>query len=163
MTTKFYIVAVSICDLECSRLFMTIYSYTTLQKVMTRPQMTIICFEIYTMMNDSKRLRWCFESFPFNALRRHRERKFIFHNKINTVTNQKLVIGLQEGCQKGIHPSNAGHPLSQSIADIIIQAKKTQKNTKIQCMHTVNMIFIMHINRIHLALMTVNYVSLAGI
>ena len=92
---------------------------------------------------------------------RERERKFIFHNKINTITKQKLVI--QEGCQKGIHPSNAGDPLSQSIADIMKQAKKTQKNTKIQCMHTVNMIFIMHINRIHLALMTVNYVSLGGI
>jgi len=37
---------------------------------------------------------------------------------------------IQEGCQKGIHPSNAGHPLSQSIADIIIQEKKTQKTQK---------------------------------
>ena len=57
-----------------------------------------------------------------------RERKFIFHNKINTITKQKLVI--QEGCQKGIHPSNAGHPLSQSIAGIIIQEKKNTKKHK---------------------------------
>jgi len=71
---------------------------------------------------------------------------------------------IQEGCQKGIHPSYAGHPLSQSIADIIIQEEKNaKKHTKIQCMHAVNMIFILHNNRIHLALMTVNYVSLAGI
>jgi len=40
---------------------------------------------------------------------------------------------------------------------------KKEKNTKVQCMHTVNMIFIMHNNTKHLALMTVNYVNLAGI
>jgi len=37
---------------------------------------------------------------------------------------------IQEGCQKGIHPSYAGHPLSQSIADIIIQEEKNAKNTQ---------------------------------
>jgi len=53
--------------------------------------------------------------------------------KINTITTQQLII--QDGCQKGLRSSNAGHSLSQSNYGIIIQyarkkKKKSQKQPK---------------------------------